>query len=89
MTSWPAIPDPCAGNIIQSAPIVVEIDLADPHRIRTIRHLVVSEPRPSDPVHVPHRRAMNLETTYGPPIVSNRTIRVSLAASLDRHQSRQ
>jgi len=88
MTTWPAIPDPRAGNIIQSAPIVVEIDFADPYRIRPIGHLVVSEPRPSDPVRIPHRRTMNLETTYGPPAIANRTIRVSLATSLDRHEGR-
>ncbi len=89
MTLWPAIPDPRAGNIVKVPPVMVEIDLADPDRIRTIGHLVVSEPRPSDPVRIPHRRTMNLETTYGPPTIPNRTIRVSLATSLDRHQSRQ
>lgn len=88
MTLWPAIPNPRTGNIIQSAPVMVEIDLADPYRIRTIGHPLPPEMTPSDPVHVPHRRRMNLETTYGPPAIANRTIRVSLATGLDRHQSR-
>ena len=89
MTLWPAIPDPRAGNIVKVPPVMVEIDLANPHRIRTIGHAFPSETTPSDPVRIPHRRAMNLETTYGPPAITNRTIRVSLATSLDRHEGRQ
>jgi hypothetical protein len=88
MTPRTPIPDPRTGNIIQATPIVVEIDLANPDRIRTIRHPLPPEMTPSDPVHVPHRRTMYLQTPNRPSAIANRTIRVSLAASLDRHQSR-
>jgi len=88
MTLWPAIPNPRAGNIVKVPPVMVEIDRRYPDRIRPIGHLVVSVMGASDPVHVPHRRTMNLETTNRPSAITNRTIRVSLATSFDRHEGR-
>lgn len=88
MTPRTPIPNPRTGNIVKVPPVMVEIDLADTTSRNPICHLVVGVMGASDPVRIPHRRTMNLETSYGPPAIANRTIRVSLATSLDRHEGR-